>query len=153
MSGLVMPLGGRHILLRTYKYKIGAIDTAIVEYPMVLRLAEQFLIRAEARMHLANISGAKNDLNVLRTRAGLGETLANDESSLAAAILEERRNELFTEWGNRWFDLKRIKLINSIMATVTLQKGGVWEDPDQLYPIPTDELKKMPYMSQNPGYQ
>jgi hypothetical protein len=135
-----------------FKYKIGAVETSAEEYCMVLRLAEQYLIRAEARAQQNNIGGAQEDINIIRTRSGLGNTPASDHDALLAAIMQERRFELFTEWGHRWFDLKRMGMIDSVMETKTALKGGEWNTTDQLYPIPLDQLEKAPQLTQNAGY-
>src|ERR1700676_770903 len=45
-----------------FKYKVKMSET-LSEYSMVLRLAEQYLIRSEAKVHLNDISGAASDLN------------------------------------------------------------------------------------------
>lgn len=69
---------------------------------MVMRLAEQYLICAEARAQLNRIagdSGAGMMLNVIRNRAGLSGTSATTKSEMLDAIIKERRVELFTEWG------------------------------------------------------
>src|ERR1044071_1654866 len=54
-----------------YKYKIRLIGQPLSEYYMVLRLAEQYLIRAEARAMQNNLGGSIDDVNVIRERAGL----------------------------------------------------------------------------------
>lgn len=135
-----------------YKYKIGAVITATQEYIMVLRLGEQYLIRAEARAQEGNLAGSAADLNVIRARAGLPTTTATTQPALLAAILHERQVELFTEWGHRWFDLKRTGNINSVMSVVTSQKGGTWSPTDSLYPIPESERTLDPNLVQNAGY-
>lgn len=135
-----------------YKYKATAITGSVTEYLMILRLAEQFLIRAEARIQQNNIVGAQSDLNNIRIRAGLQNTTANDKSSLIDAILRERQVELFTELGHRWFDLKRTGLVNTIMSSVTPTKGGVWNSEWQLYPVPFDDIQRNTRLVQNPGY-
>jgi hypothetical protein len=140
-----------------YKYKVTSspgVTSAggMTEYLMVLRLGEQYLIRAEARAKLNNIPGAQSDLNAIRTRAGLLSTTANTESTLLAAILHERQVELFTEWGHRWFDLKRTGNVNIVMSVVAPLKGGTWQTTDQLYPLPQSDLDKAPNLVQNTGY-
>lgn len=137
-----------------YKYKSGALTQAgsITEYEMVLRLGEQFLIRSEARTLLGNISGAKEDLNVIRWRAGLGETVANNKDQLINAILHERQVELFTEWGHRWLDLKRTNTIDQVMTVVALDKGSTWNSNWALWPISLSELQSNPNLVQNEGY-
>jgi starch-binding outer membrane protein, SusD/RagB family len=135
------------------KYKIGQdMDLPSTEYSTVFRLAEQYLIRAEARAHLGDVAGAQSDLNVIRTRAGLPNTAADDESSLLAAIEQERKVELFTECGHRWFDLKRTNKAHEVLSVI---KGTTWQTTDQLYPIPAREIAKTPALQghQNPGYQ
>jgi hypothetical protein len=144
---------GTSIFNYAYKYKIGDVNSATFEYYMIFRLAEQYLIRAESRAHLNNLSGAKDDLNLIRTRAGLTNIVTTDMSLLLAAIAKERQVELFTEWGHRWFDLKRTKKINDVMGIVTPLKGGTaWMPTDALYPILLHELQSGISLTQNPGY-
>jgi len=131
-----------------YKYKVN-ISPTVMEHNMVLRLAEQYLIRAEARAEQNNINGSQSDLNIIRTRAGLPNTTANDKTSLLDAIQRERRIELFAEWGHRWFDLKRT---NKIDAILSVAKPSFWQTTDALYPIPMSELQANPALVQNPGY-
>jgi hypothetical protein len=134
------------------KYKSATLNNPVTEYAVVLRLAEQYLIRAEARAQQNNISDALDDLNAIRTRAGLPNTMAADKDALLAAILHERQVELFTEWGHRWFDLKRTGKVNAVMSVVTPQKGGSWSPNWQLYPVPQIELDRDPNLTQNTGY-
>jgi hypothetical protein len=135
-----------------YKYKSTIATGSVTEYLMILRLAEQYLIRAEARAQQNNIDDAKIDLNVVRNRAGLLNTTANDKTKLLAAVLHERQVELFTEFGHRWLDLKRTKSVNMLMNVVTPLKGGIWQETDQLYPIPVTDINRNPSLKQNDGY-
>ncbi|WP_240348347.1 RagB/SusD family nutrient uptake outer membrane protein [Longitalea arenae] len=146
-----------------FKYKLFENDPNITtssgtsnmnEYFMVLRLAEQYLIRAEARVQLGDINGAQDDLNTIRNRAGLDPTTVVDKNSLLSAILHERQVELFSEWGHRWFDLKRTGKIDEVMEVVTPLKanGNAWQSYKQLYPIPLSELRSAPNLKQNAGY-
>lgn len=141
-----------------FPYKYQAFNTGTpAEYTMVLRLAEQFLIRAEARAHQNNSSGAVQDLNVIRHRAGLSPySGATDTQSLLTAILHERQVELFSEWGHRWFDLNRTGAVDSVMGTpgqnICHQKGGTWNADWELYPIPLNDIMNDDHLSQNSGY-
>jgi hypothetical protein len=142
-----------------YKYKIGEVQAtpgaSPTEYTMVLRLAEQYLIRAEARTRSMNLSGAIADINMIRNRAGLPNLLDTlSQEQLLNAILQERRVELFAECGNRWLDMKRLTIIDEIMSTATPLKGQgtSWKSYQQLYPIPFSELQNDPNLKQNPGY-
>jgi hypothetical protein len=129
------------------KYKVYS-STAPTEYNVVLRLAEQYLIRAEARAMQNNISGAQEDLNAIRNRAGLDDTDATDQASLLIAIENERRTELFSEWGHRWLDLKRTGKANATLEPIKTN----WEATDVLYPVPQTERMLNPNLSQNQGY-
>jgi hypothetical protein len=136
----------------TYKYKVKAFFAPVSEYTMVLRLSEQYLIRAEARGQLGDGTGSVADLNVIRRRAGLGDYAgANDKESLLTAIIQERQSEFFTEWGHRWLDLKRTGKADEVLSPI---KGTNWQSMDQLYPIPQSEINKNPSLRghQNPGY-
>ena len=116
---------------------------------MVIRLAEIYLIRAEARAHQNNIAGAQSDINAIRGRAGLANTAAADQNSLLLAIEKERKLELFTEWGHRWFDLKRTNRSDAVLGPV---KAPGWQSTDALYPIPFTEIQNNRNVTQNPGY-
>jgi hypothetical protein len=141
-----------------HKYKTATKGAPVTEYLMVLRLAEQYLIRAEARTQQNNFSGAQNDLNMIRTRAGLANTIAKDKASLLVAILHERQMELFTEWGHRWLDIKRTNSVDTVMNGVAPKKNAIfnitrqWNTDQQLYPIPIIELQRDPNLVQNTGY-
>ncbi len=148
----ITPISGSTTYWFAYKYKATVTSSSISEYLMILRLAEQYLIRAEARAQQNNIDGAKIDLNVVRNRAGLLNTTANDKAEMLAAVLHERQVELFTEFGHRWFDMKKTKSVDVVMNSVTPLKGGTWQTTDQLYPIPVADIIRNPKLTQNAGY-
>ena len=132
-----------------HKYKARVTESQSLEYSIRFRLAEQYLIRAEARAQSGNGVGAQQDLNVVRNRAGLPDTMAIGANDLLAAILRERRVELFTEQGHRWFDLKRFGLANEVLGNLKPN----WADTDLLLPIPEAELESNPnLLPQNQGY-
>jgi starch-binding outer membrane protein, SusD/RagB family len=137
-----------------YKYKSANYGDPVSEYFMVLRLGEQYLIRAEAEANLNDITDAANDLNTIRLRAGLLPTTANTQSAMLQAILHERKVELFTEMGNRWLDLKRTNSVDSVMTIQTPIKanGSPWQSYQQLYPLPADQVLKDVNLVQNAGY-
>lgn len=132
----------------SYKYKRNNNTGTSFEYSVIFRLAEQYLIRAEARARQGDLIGAKEDLNKIRQTAGLPNTTAVSADEVVAAVIEERKFELFTEFGHRFFDLKRNNLLN---ATLSLVKPG-WNNTDQHWPIPEKELLANPNLTQNPGY-
>jgi len=130
-----------------YKYRTA---TPVLEYNTVLRLAEQYLIRAEARANIgtpAKITDAINDLNILRGRADV--TLLNTNLSKPDALLaveNERRFELLGEWGHRWFDLVRT---NRAVAVLSVSKGNGFTASDMLIPIHDEIIKTNPNLKPN----
>lgn len=130
-----------------FKYKI-SLNNAITEYAAVFRLAEQYLIRAEARARQNNLAGAKDDLNVIRSRALLGNTTATDLASVLLAIEQERKAELFGEWGHRWLDLKRTNRATAVLQSLKTN----WQATDVLFPLPQSEINVNPKLIQNPGF-
>ena len=123
----------------------------------VLRLAEMYLIRAEAILNGASEAGvtALADFNAIRTHRGLTAAATVDLTE----IYRERRRELCFE-GNELFDLARTQrslvrtdftgLINKDIAFVV---GGSAET-NYLWamPIPQTEKDANVNMVQNPGY-
>ncbi len=135
-----------------FKYKIRNSTENMSEYSMVLRLAEQYLIRAEALVMQDDLQKAMADLDKIRGRAGL-ELLVDinpeiSKEELLDKIIEERKRELFTEWGHRWLDLKRTGKAGEILG----EDNPHWQETDVLYPIPEEERMKNPNLTQNLGY-
>lgn len=131
-----------------YKYKQAAYDSSYPEYNVVLRLAETYLIRAEARAEQGNATGGTEDLNLVRYRSGLYAITPGSVNDLLTAIWHERQVELAAEWGHRWLDLKRTGRADPVLGT---EKTG-WKPAAALYPIPAVELTKNPHLVQNEGY-
>jgi len=132
-----------------YKYKQNANTGTSVEYSIVLRIAEQYLIRSEARAMQGDLIGAKEDLNKIRHNAGLSDTPVISADEIVTAVQKERRSELFCEYGHRFFDLKRIGQLDAVLEAI---KPG-WDSTDSLWPIPEKELLANPFLKpQNPGY-
>jgi len=135
-----------------FKYKVKSGSPPSTEYTVLLRLAEQYLIRAEAEAQLNDLMNATKDLNVIRNRAGLSNTTAGTQPELLNAIQHERQVELFSE-GFRWLDLKRTGSIDAVMGAITpLKNGGTWQSFQQYYPIPPKDALKDYNLVQTPGY-
>ena len=140
-----------------YKYKL-PYDLGNVpnEAFTILRLSEQYLIRAEAEAQTDDISDAVGDLNIIRVRAGLPDYSGGmDKISVLTAIYHERQVELFCECGNRWFDLKRTNTLNQVMGGsngVCASKGGTWVLSADVYPIPLSQILANSSLIQNNGY-
>jgi hypothetical protein len=131
----------------------------------VFRLSEMYLIRAEARARLGNITGpngARADINILRKRADefiktTGEFRYNvplvpssiTKDQMLTIIEEERILELAFE-GHRWYDLVRTGRASAVMSAYSPN----WRSDFELWPIPQREIQNNPALAgnQNPGY-
>jgi starch-binding outer membrane protein, SusD/RagB family len=131
------------------KYKDYDGMSSPLEYSVVLRLSELYLIRAEARVMQTDIPNGLSDLNTIRTRAGLANIQPASKSDVLDAIMQERRVELFLEYGNRWFDLKRTGRADAVLSAL---KPAIWKSTAVLYPIPLAEIKRASQLTQNAGY-
>ncbi|MBQ6762270.1 MAG: RagB/SusD family nutrient uptake outer membrane protein [Bacteroidales bacterium] len=82
-----------------------------------IRLAEMYLIRAEARAETGDLKGALDDIHVVRSRVGLGRletmnpglNLTSNKENLIDEILRERNCEIGAECGDRVYDMIRRK--------------------------------------------
>ncbi|WP_419699952.1 RagB/SusD family nutrient uptake outer membrane protein [Mucilaginibacter sp. NFX135] len=122
---------------------------------ITIRLAEIYLIRAEARLLKAtpDLAGAADDINVIRNRAKLANTTATTKDDLFAAVKQERRVELPFE-GFRLGDLKRYKEeTHSIDGDGNPVEAFQWNSPKLIFPIPKRERDANPNLTQNEGYQ
>lgn len=117
--------------------------------PKVFRLAEQYLIRAEAyaNQESPNYGKASTDLTTLRKArySGNGGTISIDQSNAMDVIEEERVRELYME-GFRLMDLKRWhKGFKRKPQSQSLSNGSSLtvekDDPLFVWPIPQHELE------------
>ncbi|HYC86632.1 MAG TPA: RagB/SusD family nutrient uptake outer membrane protein [Chryseosolibacter sp.] len=119
---------------------------------VVFRLAEMYLIRAEARAHLGNVTGpnsAQSDINILRERANAPLIGTQSQAQMYVTIENERRYELAFE-GHRWYDLVRTGRADVVMPGFSLN----WKTTYNVLPIPQREIQNNPSLvgQQNPGY-
>ncbi len=129
------------------------------------RLAEAYLIHAEAQNELGNAARAASSMNAIRARARRGTGSENraepadigalDQASMRDAIYMERSWELSYEL-KRWFDLvqrgeqyfvSQFQTFDPLATTL----GNVVATRMRL-PIPAEEIQKNPQLTQNPGY-
>lgn len=114
----------------------------------VIRLAEIYLIHAEAKARVDNTvsTTAYNSLKAVQTRAGVSvpiDAYGNLEKFISA-VQEEKEKELMFE-GETWFDFSRTKL--------ALKKYENLKDENfLLYPIPSAQISLGTGLTQNPGY-
>jgi len=136
-----------------YKYKYAtnplAVTAGVTEYQVVLRLAEQYLIRAEARARIGtNITGALSDMNVTRIRANLAPSTTINPTTLLTEIALENRKEFFAEQGLRWYTLKRTGQADAVLGALK----PTWTAKAKLLPIPQAAIDANYNLTQNPGY-
>ncbi|MES2455922.1 MAG: RagB/SusD family nutrient uptake outer membrane protein [Bacteroidota bacterium] len=120
----------------------------------ILRIAEQYLIRAEARAKKpsADLTGAASDLRAIQTRAEVTPLFELKPATTAAdvilAIENERRLELAFE-GHRFSDIVRTKRAAEVFGVVNpkLKESYQW-----VFPIPQGSIDKDPGLIQNPLY-
>lgn len=128
--------------------------------PVISRLAEMYLNRAEAKYHLNDLSGALDDVNVIRERARIPKwTLSNlpEGMSVLDVTLEERRMELAFE-AHRRFDIYRNRLnLNRNYPGGHITSGGPtmveYDEPAVVEYIPQSEMLAYPnkdVLVQNP---
>lgn len=107
----------------------------------ILRMAEMYLNRAEARFFSGDEAGALEDLNTVRTRAGLPAYDSADD--FVNKLLDEIRFEFFAE-GHRFPSLVRLGEAVEVFNIEAFR---------QIYPIPFNELNvNGNQLVQNPGY-
>ncbi|MCH5718287.1 RagB/SusD family nutrient uptake outer membrane protein [Niabella hibiscisoli] len=111
----------------------------------IIRLAELYLIRAEARASLPtpDITGSREDLNKIRNRANLGSLSLNTAPELLTAIENENRYEFAFE-NHRWYDLVRTGRAQAVL--------GITDATKLLLPIPYSQILVDGSLTQNPGY-
>ena len=126
-----------------------------------IRLAEMYLIRAEAKAETGNLKGALDDLHVVRSRVGLGRletmnpelNLTSNKENLINEILRERNCEIGAECGDRTYDMIRrmrqdlfTKPLHEIRIYRLDANGNRLTDGDQQYsagdPWPKFEYEK-----------
>ncbi len=120
---------------------------------IVFRLAETYLLRAEAKLRSGNSQGAADDINVLRERANASPVLATDVT--LDYILDERARELATEEPRRRTLIRMGKLVERIRKYDLLESSrNSIQEYHQFYPIPQEAIDANigAELQQNPGY-
>ena len=128
-------------------YRLPATDPAYI-----FRIAEIYLIRAEARAQQDNLStttGALSDLNKVRDRAEVLPSTAVTKDEILLAIENERRVEFAWE-AHRWFDLVRTGRAKAVLEAIDTNTKV--ESYELLFPIPIVQLQLDSNLTPNPGY-
>ncbi len=122
------------------------------EYLVAFRLAEQYLIKAEALAEQNQLNDAIAALDSVRKRAGLSlisvTTPSIGKNELLTKIRQEKQTEYFAEWAHRWFDLKRWGMADAVLSPLKPD----WVSTAAKFPIPWAELSISTFLRQNLGY-
>jgi hypothetical protein len=122
----------------------------------IFRLAEMYLIRAEAENEAGQTAAALADLAVIHDRHDPANPVAAmglaTQGQIRAAILKERLLEFAAE-GKRRADMVRM---GAFLSWTEASKNGVSSTPRDahllLFPIPSSQIASNPLLTQNPGY-
>ncbi|RYY63160.1 MAG: RagB/SusD family nutrient uptake outer membrane protein [Chitinophagaceae bacterium] len=111
----------------------------------VIRIAELYLIRAEARAQQNKLDDAVDDLDAVRARAGVPASTAVTQAEILQAIEDENAIEFAFE-SHRWFDLVRT---GRAAAVLGVSNPNYW-----LFPLPYSDVLSDPDLEgqNNPGY-
>jgi len=114
------------------------------DHPL-MRLADAYLIRAEARIMQGNNAGAADDINMIRRRAAWPGMESQMEITPAQAdldmLLDERARELDGE-GHRWFDLARTGTLIQRVRAHNVEASPNIQDFHIFRPIPLDQIDR-----------
>ncbi len=124
--------------------------------PIISRLAEMYLNRAEVRAKTGDVDGALADVNVIRERANIPTySGVPDGKTILQIVLEERRLELAFE-AHRRYDIFRNGLTLDRRYPGTHDKGSnplitvPANHPRVVDYIPEDQILAQPNLTQNP---
>lgn len=118
----------------------------------LMRFAEVLLLHAEAAIHNGHLGTAENDLDRIRTRAGLANISWNSPEDMMAEVRHQNLLEFFFE-GHRFFDLKRwfdYDELKQLLIDHHKQGAQAFEPRDYYLPIPESEINANSALQQNP---
>jgi hypothetical protein len=117
----------------------------------MFRLAETYLLRAEAYLNKGDKSSATADINIIRARANA--SLIDESKMDIDFILDERLRELYYE-EFRMVTLTRMGKLVDRARRYNPKTGPTIEDYHNLWPIPYSEIERNinAKIEQNPGY-
>jgi hypothetical protein len=101
----------------------------------IIRNEELILLRAEASLGLGNLSGARRDIDLLRTKVGGVRASSGPASGLVDELLKQKRYSLLFEGGHRWIDARRY----GKLGTLPIDQPGL-QRVQAAFPIPQSEM-------------
>ncbi|MGX5820888.1 RagB/SusD family nutrient uptake outer membrane protein [Chitinophaga lutea] len=150
----ITPITPNAVLVNKYMDANSIGSSTSVNIP-VLRLADVYLIAAEAENRLNGPAGAYQYLNAVHKRAtGVDVAAGLSQTAFTDAVIQERSWELFAE-GDRWYDLTRTgKFLTVIPAAVNdVYPARSIQAKHRYFPIPQLEINANPKLEQNPDWK
>lgn len=144
---IAMVTVGGNTWYRANKYKIQSNNS--VEYSIVFRVEEAYLLLAEALVEQNKVQEGVLYINAIKQRAGIPQLSSGiTQQGLLEEVIKENRKEFFTEMGNRFFTLKRQGKLDDLLAV-----KPNWKTYFNNWPLPQKELLLNPNLNpQNNGY-
>jgi tetratricopeptide (TPR) repeat protein len=157
--GYVTASGVSYPYIKKYAHPHTLTNNTDDDWP-VYRYAEVLLFLAEAANEQNKTADALGYLNQVRSRAGLANSTAANQSDIRSAITRERRVELAFE-NKRWLDLVRTGTAQAVMSAYGAKvkanpqayyfPAGIAPSPSSyttistLFPLPASEAALTPY--------
>jgi len=150
----ITPVTTQGVLVRKYQdpNSVGANNSCNIP---ILRMADVYLIAAEAEARANGPATAYGYINTVRTRAGLPDLAPGlSQTEFVEAVLQERSWELFAE-GDRWYDLTRTDKFLTVIPTAVnnVYPARSPQPKHKYFPIPQDEINANPKVMQNPAWR
>ena len=141
--------GERAIMFAKFR-KVKDRSYSLMEAPVpVFRYADVLLLKAEADARLGNVAAALENLNAVRSRAGIPLFTRDDQPIVIEEVLEERRRELIGEF-QRSYDLVRVGRLHEFNPNVTAQGE---KDGAGFVPVSDEAFANNPNMEQTYYWQ
>ncbi|MBX2923902.1 MAG: RagB/SusD family nutrient uptake outer membrane protein [Chitinophagaceae bacterium] len=122
----------------------------LMEAPVpIFRYADVLLLKAEADARLGRVNDALENLNAVRTRAGIPLFMRDDQPTVIEEVLEERRRELIGEF-HRVYDLVRLGRLHEFNEYITEQGE---KDGAGFFPVSEEAFANNPNMEQTYYWQ
>ncbi|RZM02277.1 MAG: RagB/SusD family nutrient uptake outer membrane protein, partial [Pedobacter sp.] len=113
------------------------------KYHPFIRLAEMYLIKAEAMIYGGQFKDARNPLLIVAARRGVVVPEFDTQQTALDALYEISRIETYRE-GRRYANLVRWSIAGEVLPR--------YREHNNILPIPYQEIAKLPGLIQNPGY-
>lgn len=138
--------------IKINKYVCNSVETGDNNTIYFMRLAEMYLIKAEADARRSQPKEARAALKFITDRAGYDENYVNTiaDKDLLLAIFRHKYMELFAENNEEWYDMVRYSVLDKT-DFVSLKYATSMRN--LVLPIPAQAISGNNKLEQNPTYQ